>query len=180
VIEAFLDESGTHRGSPILAVGACVGTHDQWAIFLESWNNLEFHAKNPIYDQLKPKLASAIRKSEIHGVVAFLRPEDWQNHTNIQTKSAIGNAYAVCAFACVEGICRNFSEPVSFVIEDGQPNSEWVERVIKSLAEDDQWKHCIGPVALAKKRDFVQLHSSDFLAHSWSTGNPWCGIRFHF
>ncbi len=45
MIEAFVDESGTHRGSPILSVGLFGGTHDNWKIFLDKWGDRYFHAK---------------------------------------------------------------------------------------------------------------------------------------
>jgi hypothetical protein len=54
-------------------------------------------------------------------------------------------------------------------VESGQPNTEWIERVLKALSFTDEFKHSIAAVAVAKKSDFVQLHTADFFAHTWST-----------
>jgi hypothetical protein len=54
-LEAFFDESGTHRGSRILSVGACLGSHEQWQNFLKCWTVANFHSKERRYERLKPK-----------------------------------------------------------------------------------------------------------------------------
>jgi hypothetical protein len=182
VLEAFVDESGTHAGATVLSVGACVAKHNQWARFLEKWGTPSFHAKDPYSDSLKPKLAELMERCSITSVVCFVKPGDYEGHASAQWKGALGNAYAACVFACAGTICKaatSSSQSVSFFVEDGQPNSEWVERVLKSMAHELEWKNCIANITLATKKDFLQLHAADFLSHSWSTGDPiWCKRLF--
>jgi len=44
VIQIFIDESGTHVGSAVVAVGAYAGRLETWPAFVEEWNR----AKHPI------------------------------------------------------------------------------------------------------------------------------------
>lgn len=174
MFEAYFDESGTHDGAPILSVAACVGTQEQWSAFLKLWGNPRFHAKERDSDPLKPKLLDIISKTKLIGMICFVKPAVFENNVSHQWKSALGNAYATCLFACALQICENCPDGVSFVIEDGQPNSEWVLKILRTMSTVTEWEKRITSVALVKKRDFVQLHAADFLAHSWSTSSPMC------
>jgi hypothetical protein len=44
VIRIYIDESGTHDGSPVVAVGAYAGRLETWPAFIKDWNR----AKDPI------------------------------------------------------------------------------------------------------------------------------------
>jgi len=67
LFQAYLDEGGTHSGSPILSVAGYYGIHEQWATFLRQWPHTEFHAKEAKYDYLKPSLADAIDTALLAG-----------------------------------------------------------------------------------------------------------------
>ena len=180
VIETFMDEGGTHAGSPILSVAAYGGTHDQWSHFLSIWNIDGFHAKDNKWDSFKPKLAEAIQESNLEAIVTWVKPKDFKKYAGADLRSNLGNAYALCAFGCAIGIhkyAKGASNlPVSFVIEKGQPNAAYVEAVLKAMGEDDSYE--IASVALAGKSDFRQLVTADFLAHSKSTGNEWFRVLY--
>jgi hypothetical protein len=173
VIEAYIDEGGTHSGSPILSVAAYGGAHEQWVEFLSLWGNQPFHAR--VDHALKPKLFNVIERCQLEAVVAWVDPKDFDKHAALELKRSLGNAYAVCAFACALQLQKlanqNSVGPISFVIEKGQPNGEYIERVLKSVSAEEN--SGIAAVALADKRDFVQLITADFLAHSRSTSNDW-------
>lgn len=175
VIEAYVDESGTHSGSPILSVAAYAGRHEQWTEFLSEWGEQDFHAKENQYDKLKPRLFDVIDLCKLEGIAAWVRPEEFNQHAAPELRSNLGNAYAVCAFSCAIGVCKwareNSIGPVSFVVEKGQPNAEYVERVLKALMDDQHYG--IASVASVGKREFVQLVTADFLAHSRGTSNAW-------
>ena len=168
-LDAFLDESGTHSGAAILSVGACVGTHKQWRSFLKLWKEPHFHSREQSSGPLKPMLLQAITESRLHCFVAFIEPKDYRRDAGVRLKAGLGNAYAACLVSCVVAICRSAKKPVAFAIEDGQPNSEWVRRVVQGMAYMSEWRDCIHAVALIpQKSSFTQLHVADFLAHSWS------------
>jgi hypothetical protein len=172
VLEAFFDESGTHAGAPLLCVGGYFGTHEQWSAFLEKWSILDFHAKNSP-DKDKYKLAEIIEECVLDGVVSFVDPQKYVAETNEYWKTGVGNAFAACALACVLDISKELpTTSVAYVLEEGQPNTEWVARVVSAMANDEHWKPSIASVTVAQKVKFVQLHTADFIVHSWSTNHP--------
>jgi hypothetical protein len=173
LLEAFVDESGTHHGAPILSVGVCVGSHKQWRNFLALWRVADFHAKERSSDSLKPILLQAITKSRVRCFVGFVEPKDYATNAGVRLKAGLGNAYVAGVVSCVAAICRNAKRPISFTIEDGQPNSEWVRKVVQGMAYMPEWRDCIAGVALVPKKNFTQLHVADFLAHAWSTRDIW-------
>lgn len=171
--QAYLDESGTHAGSPLMAVAGYFGTHGQWNTFLDNWKYEHFHARDPRFDKLKPELANAIDASGVEGVEVYLRPQEFIKSASEDMKSNMGNAYAVTSFLCVTGICHlvaaeNEDARISFVLEDGQPNVLWVQRMLLAFMAEFPM---IASVTVTPKKDFPQLHPADFLSHSRSTTN---------
>jgi hypothetical protein len=37
MLGAFFDDSGTHAGSPVVAIGGLLGTEEQWEVFEKRW-----------------------------------------------------------------------------------------------------------------------------------------------
>jgi hypothetical protein len=175
MLEAFVDESGTHKGSSVLTVAAMAGAHWQWNKFLSYWDTRYFHAKEPKCASLKLALFDAIQFAELEGFTAWMKPEVYKDHTTAHFRSVMGNAYALCTFACAIGVCKfardNGLGEVTFVIESGQPNIEWVKEVLEYMKARERFG--ITSVTVAKKKDFVQLCTADFLAHSRSCEPEW-------
>jgi hypothetical protein len=173
-LEAFLDESGTSRCSQLLTVAACIGAHDQWARFLADWREPGFHAHKT--DCLKPHLFKAITECGLEGFAISIRAQDYDRYASHQSRSVLGNAYAVATFSCVDQVCRwsrGQNRKVMFSIESGQPNADWVERVVNNMALDHQWQDQIAGVSLVRKSHCFQLHAADFLANARSAGDEW-------
>jgi len=179
--QAYIDESGTHAGASILAVAAYFGTHGQWEQFLSRWKHDDFHACESRYDKLKSELADAIDASEIEGAEVCIRPHEFQNSASADMKSNMGNAYAVGVFLCVVGICKlvsteNENARIAFVLEDGQPNVLWVQRLLIAFMAEYP---TIASVTVAAKVGTPQFHPPDFLAYSRSTTDvPWMNRLF--
>lgn len=178
MLEAYLDESGTHMGAEMLCVAGYVGSRGEWYKFEKEWQNkLDdheiscFHAKDSKCAPLKLPLASAIERRNLRGIICGVKPITFNNHTSQQFKALIGNAYAACTFACALEICKRAKEmgykSVSFIVEDGQPNSKHVERVLRSMIYYHPVN--IAGVMLAKKDEFLPLQTADFLSHVYST-----------
>ena len=174
VMEAFLDESGTHEGSAIVCVSAWVGARYQWKKFLSYWDGKYFHAKERKCNPLRQALFEAINFGELEGFTAWMHPQDY-SYANDHMKSGLGNPYSLCTFACAMGVskfCRtNDLGKVAFVVEDGQPNIEFVRSTLEYMMTKDRLG--IASVAVAKKKDFVQLCTADFLAYSRSSDPEW-------
>jgi len=175
VMEAFVDESGTHRGAPIISVAAWAGAHWQWQKFLSHWDDKHFHAKEPKCAPLKHGLLQAIEFGELEGFTTWMQPDHYDANTANQFRSVMGNAYAICAYACALGVCKFAHNhklgKVAFVIEAGQPNVAFVRQTLEHMMVKEHFG--IASVAIAPKEEFVQLCTADFLAHSRTSDEKW-------
>ena len=172
VLTAFLDESGTHAGCPVVTVAGFYGNKKQWKKFRAMWglHSVGFHAKDSEAEY--PHLVSAIEASEINGIFITLGKETYRQHSTPQMLSRAGNEYSMCAFQCVLSICREVNRPTAFVLERGQPNFEFVLKTLLYLF--DSGETCICAVTPAKKEEFIELHPADFVSHLASTNDkPW-------
>jgi hypothetical protein len=180
VLEAYLDEAGTHDGAPTLCVAAYVGNRRQWRIYEKTWASPIkdsgincFHAENSSCDKLRIPLAAAIDKGKMWGVIYSVKPEIFKAHAPAELKREMGNAYAVCAIYCAMVIFRIACElklgPVSFVYEAGQPNDELVVRSIKTLGMHKDPNMPVAGVTLGTKEEHHPLAAADFLAHVCGT-----------
>jgi hypothetical protein len=168
VLTAFLDESGTDNKSECLAVAGFYGNSGQWKIFRDLWqpSSKAFHALNS--DSLFPTLCEVIEASEIHGDFVTIWKAQYEALATEHMKSFIGNTYAVCAFLCAMQICEEVGNaPTSFVYEQGQPNLEFVKRVLDAMRISGDYG--VASVTGAKKEDFIELHAADFVSHCAST-----------
>ncbi|MGA2516754.1 MAG: hypothetical protein ABSG44_09400 [Thermodesulfobacteriota bacterium] len=181
-IEAYLDESGTHQGANVLCVGGYVGERDEWLSFVGEWqvrlNDARiscFHARKRECDPLRPYLMNAIDKRDFRGIVVSVNPIDFKSNTTEQFKGQIGNAYATCTFLCAQEICKwaqeNKWKPVSFVIEDGQPNTEYIERTLLAFMREAPDSFIAG-VTRGKKAQYIPLQPADFLSHVYCDNDP--------
>lgn len=183
VLEIYLDESGTHRGANLLCVAGYVGNRKEWYSFEKEWGERLggfdvscFHAKNPNCKFLKGHLTSAIETRNLTGFACAVRPEIFNLHASAHFKSKLGNAYSACTISITKEIFKwtrkNKLGPISFFIEDGQPNAKFVERTLKLLLNDRDFP--VAGVMLGRKDEFMPLQTADFLAHSYGVKDqPW-------
>ncbi len=180
VLEAYLDESGTHDGAPILCVAGYVGKREQWLAYEKEWlpefknSGLScFHAVDSKCDRLRLPLAAAIDKGKFFGVIYSVKPTAFNSLAPDKLKREMGNAYAVCAVYCAFVIFRIAHElklgPISFVYEAGQPNDELVLRSIKTLQMHKDPKMPVAGVTLGTKEEHHPLAAADFLSHVCGT-----------
>jgi hypothetical protein len=168
VLHAFLDESGTHADAIVVSVAGFYGSGNQWRTFRKLWKPLSrgFHAKrsSPLFS----KLCGVIERSKVNGLLITINKETYQNCASAHMKSSLGNAYAICALLCASSICKQVgNRRVSFVLEQGQPNLPFVKRMLEGLMEIGDLR--IAAVDTARKADFIELHTADFLSHVAST-----------
>jgi hypothetical protein len=165
MFQAFLDESGTHPEAPVLSVGGFYGNSEQWQTFRQLWvpRSRRFHAKDST--SLFPDLCSAIEKSKVSGVLLTIGKRTYKTYANDHLKTALGNPYSICAFLCAITICERLnSQPVSIILEEGQPNLSFVKATLEGMmSHKSEWS--IAAVEIAKKSDFIELHTADFLSH---------------
>lgn len=183
MIEAYIDESGTHYEAPFMTVAAYFAPHSSWSAFNQDWeailkaHNIEcFHAKDPGCDALRPVLAKIIEDRRLKGVITFVSRQVYAQHASAQIRSRLGSAYAACVSQCVFKTCRLAKiyypgKPVAFFIEAGQPKTEHIEEGLKLMIGKDLDRELapVGGVALVRKKDFIPLQAADFLSHVYST-----------
>lgn len=167
VLTAFLDESGTDEKLPCVTVAGFYGDKDRWKEFRRIWNPSSggFHALNS--NDRFPLLCEAIEASQVHGIFVTLWKGDYKLVATEHMKSFMGNPYALCSFICAMQICEQVNAPTSFVFERGQPNFEFVERILTSMM--DSGEYCIASVTGAMKADFIELHPADMVSHCGSS-----------
>lgn len=178
-MHAFIDESGTNPETPVLSVAGCYGTKDQWEAFRKIWepHSSEFHAKNS--SRLFPQLCDAIESCGINGMLLTVSKRTYKESANAHLKTAIGNAYSVCALLCALMIGDAvYGQPVSFVLEQGQPNLGFVKNILEAMM--DAGEPYIAAIVSARKDEFIELHTADFVSHLSSTNDrPWMQRLFN-
>lgn len=170
MLTAFLDESGTDDSGVCVTVAGFYGDTGQWAIFRDLWtpHARRFHACNS--SSRFSMLCEAVEASKICGVFITIWKAKYKELATEHMKSFIGNPYAVCALLCAMQICEEVKNaPISLVYEHGQPNFEFVKRILDAM--NDCGDFSITSVTGAKKTDFIELHAADFASHCASTND---------
>jgi hypothetical protein len=167
VLTAFLDESGTDDKLPVVTVAGFYGNKTQWKRFRRAWKprSAGFHALNS--SDRFPVLCDAIEAGKIKGIFITLGKDVYKRVATEHMKSFMGNPYALCSFICAMQICQEVNSPTSFVFEQGQPNLDFVKRILDDMM--DSGEYCIASVTGAKKADFIELHPADLISHCGST-----------
>lgn len=187
MIKAYLDEGGTHRGSPILCVAGFSGTPNEWKLFEKDWQPhlngagiSDFHAVNPACDKLRSALLRAISDNNLRGILVSIEPEIYKRHAGEQYKTVLGNPYAVCAVQCAMDICMHAQEnnlgPVSLFYEMGQPNTDHVYKILTVLSEESP-ELGLQEISFIKKDVSIAMHTADFLSHVAASMNDYYWIE---
>lgn len=177
MIEAYLDESGTHTGSPLVVVAGWVGSREAWKSFIEEWNiHLTnagiscFHATNPECESLKGLLTLTILKTDLYGVAWSVNPVDFKKNVSDKFMSRFGNAYSTCAFLCaglISGLAkRDGYGHVALVYEAGQPNADFIHKTITAMITEPE-DHRLDSITFMNKKSpgAIPLQAADFLSH---------------
>ncbi|MGD0870666.1 MAG: DUF3800 domain-containing protein [Bryobacteraceae bacterium] len=145
MVEAYFDESGTHRGSPVTCVAGylfesdqCLRLNDEWKKALDDFGITHFHMTDCAgggglfrgrsvveRDDLARKLIGIIKRRARIGVVASVRPED---HASFATAQMIeqGGSYILCLLWCIAGVAawvhkHSYSGTIAYFFEAGHP-----------------------------------------------------------
>jgi hypothetical protein len=191
VIEGFFDESGTHKGAPLVVVAGFVGDRKVWKSFTKEWRKClkdagirYFHAKDPKCEPLKAPLAKAILRRNLFGIVCAVTPDDFRNNAGDAIKSVLGNAYSTSAFVCAEETKR-FShkryglDSLAIVYEAGQPNTDLINETYEAIITENP-DYGISSVSIMTKEQSVPVQTADFLSHVVGTHeNRWYDLFWH-
>lgn len=189
VFKVFLDESGTHDDSTVIAVGAYIGRPQTWRDWTKAWNK----AKKPIKvmhaadcqnfknefegwdaerrDAFVRPLLPVIPAHNLIGVVIGIRLEDFQaalaNRPDLM--EVFGSPYGACVQWTMTRVMEILAEGgkperIAFVHEVNQYKGEAM-KAFEWVKEHHN--PLVSPVSLAfgSKEDFVPLQSADILAY---------------
>ena len=142
MLTAFLDESGTHEGSPVMCVGGFLFNKEQILLLDQEWletlkwagincfHAREYHQRITLIgdekeDQLYRKLIALVRKYARGGAIAF--GGDERQFDQCRTALSWGySQYVTCAYACIQVLLETARKvddgKVDFMIESGHKN----------------------------------------------------------
>lgn len=181
VIEAYLDESGTHEGASLVVVAGWVGDRKAWKSFTKEWRGVlqragveYFHANDPKCERLKPLLVRAILKRHLLGVAWSVNRLDFKEIASNKFMSRFGNAYSTCAYLCVgliNGLAKKDGWPsVALVFEAGQPSADFIYKTVNAMIGEPE-DHRLHSITFLNKKapGAIPLQAADFLSHVIAT-----------
>jgi hypothetical protein len=158
MLSAYLDESGTHDGSPVMCVAGllydregAVGLDSAWKEALEQAKVCYFHAKEFAHfqgefrgwekeprDQLHRKLVGIVREFARGGAAAFITSEkEFNEHRKAQSWQY--GQYTTCAYSCVRMLLNTAGQLddglVDFTIESGHKDMRKLDAFLGKLKE---------------------------------------------
>src|ERR1039458_602548 len=143
MVQAYFDESGTHRGSSVTCVAGylfdsdqCLRLNDEWKSALDDFGIAHFHMADCAgggglfrgrsvveRDDLARKLIGIIKRRALIGVVASVRPEDHAKMATAQMAEQ-GGSYILCLLWCIAGVAawvhkHSYSGSIAYFFEAG-------------------------------------------------------------
>lgn len=185
----YMDESGTHDGSPVVTVAAYIGRPKAWKAFTKEWNREKkpikvFHSvdcaslrnefegwgeqqRNEYCANLLPVLA----RNQIYGLsMSFPLPElERELSAHSGAKETFGNPYVACFRITARMIVcfleyLGSNERLAFIHEDNDYTGEAEDAF--NFVKKTRDRH-YGPMSLTfgGKSDYVPLQAADVLAY---------------
>jgi hypothetical protein len=189
VFRAFLDESGTHAGSPVITVAEYVARPTVWRRFVPKWQRTlrpikVFHSTDcngfrrewegwtrPDRDAHVAKLLPLLRNIEGVGLVIgmVLRDVEEAFSTRPYLRPYLGNPYEAClqwwlTILLQEMQKRGTREPVAVVHEENQYGGE-AHRAFNWVKENNDPYGQLISFSFGAKYKFVPLQAADILAY---------------
>ncbi|MBB5987366.1 DUF3800 domain-containing protein [Sphingobium lignivorans] len=178
---AYIDESGVHEGSPVVAVGGYLIRKSEvrkmergWERVLRKYGLPHFHMVdcahgNPPFDQLsrdrrveaESAFIELIKAHTTLGLVAIADPRRFAGRTDIS------DPYSFCLSACSMGLAAWLSDKrpssIAFFFEAGHRNGAIAEREIIRWAHNEADKEYYSSHAFVKKGEVHLLEAADLL-----------------
>lgn len=196
MVEVYLDESGTHKGAPILCVGGYLFERDRakefdaaWRIMLQELEVPFFHmsaceADESPFDKTPSEIRQAMVNRAIgiiqnymtYGIVVAAVEEKFDSIVPVHP--LVGNAYSVLANQVLSAVKvwadRNqYDGPISYFFESGHAHQEEANRImnLSALNEQLQKESRYTGHAFRKKQESPALQAADLLV--WHYCNDW-------
>jgi hypothetical protein len=166
MLEAYLDESGSHGSAPVLLVAGYVAEAESWRNFSTSWgaslaqygvqhfhmkeikngrSRLFRHLSEEKRRELLELLVRHVKKHALMGSVVYMRPSEWVQATDQKLRNSYGSAYGMCINLILRQLDNTLINPLQFpevvnvFIESGHKNE------VDGLRQLKEWKELTDP-----------------------------------
>jgi hypothetical protein len=195
VLDAYLDESGTHGGSLLTCSAGYVFTHEGCAQFGKEWNAYldakrldTFHATDlythPDAVDMFSKLRELTKRTSEQGFVRFILSNEVDSlKGRPELRKYIGSAYSLLTISCMRQMAdyaKSRGDTIWYFIESGDSNEKELRTFLRLIQDSDDLKeqfafhdaNVIPKINKAKDTpDGVQLQAADLAA--WSLGRAY-------
>jgi hypothetical protein len=202
MLGAFFDDSGTHAGSPVVAMGGLLGTDPQWDYFAENWTALlkapypdkpplsHFHlthCRNGLGEFAGYSLAERDRlnylfrriflDSDFVTLAAAVDNQAWHELVVGELAEQLGNPLEFCFFKCVESVMntirlRHPGEPVLFFFDEGTVDR--IGPMASLIRSQKQIYPEIERIIFAPVKKVIALQGADMIAYeTYLYGYEW-------
>ncbi|MBT3996032.1 MAG: DUF3800 domain-containing protein [Chloroflexi bacterium] len=190
--KAFFDESGTHVGAEVIAVGGFLADAESWKTFCDEWqtaldyNGLDyFHMTD--YENIQGpylswtdkqgrdcinQLLDIIHRYVIQSVGIIIPLRSFDQIMSDRAKSICGDAYGLAAIQCWANLASTARHPkinaaFEIVMEDGAKGKGALIDVVRAASGDTEWfeNNRIKSLSFEDKREFPPLQAADILAY---------------
>jgi hypothetical protein len=193
VITAYFDDSGTHQGSPVVAVGGLIGSEDQWAEFDERWKKLlaeplpgkpslkQFHSTEcrgnhgPFgnynvaeRDRITYLFRQIILETGLFSVASIIDQIAWNELVVGPIRMIIGEADVFCSSKCIDCAIRiarlAYPGQKLAVVFDRGFQSDMLTRVAGLYEKRKDDYPEVSAIGFAKVADMCGLQGADMIA----------------
>lgn len=194
--EVYIDESGSHAGSPVLclagyifASGRANEFSQRWAKALDSYRLPFFHMVDCAhgaapFDGLSPEQRIAVEKEMIalireyseYGFAVSVYERDYDSVIPPGLKAHTGSAYSFCVRQCLTLVkdwlnSSDFKGDVAYYFEAGHARQCEALSILNDIFNErilvNHYQHAAH--VFADKRKFLPLQAADLLAWQWHT-----------
>lgn len=194
VLEAYLDESGSHDASKVFALGGYLAPPDEWEIFDGHWRSTlkragikVFHMRDYVACRrefegwgdtsrinLLKELAEVIHRRDIWGVHYAINLEAYEKVAPnwARQKARAISPYLICMQFCIREITKELekrgkpAEQIAFVFDQ---HGEWASRIVGCYLEVQrrvpEHSKVMGPISFGTRTDNCRLQAADLLAY---------------
>jgi len=191
--EAYFDESGTHKGSPIMVVGGAMARHSSWVAICAKWESVlkkyniqYFHATdvNNRRRQFKEwddkrsvafytKLLKILQEETLLTIGIAIELSTYEKVLS-EFRGMTISPYQFCLKGCAYTVSsiathKKYMQPVSVVFEKGQKRNPRNLIDINWLCENenDKGKSKINKISFADKKEATPLQVADLLSYEF-------------
>lgn len=185
---AFLDESGIHANSRVLAVGGWVATPEEWNRLTKQWKNVlrdhrvqafhfaacengwgEFRGWSPsLKGRLITKAIGAINRRDLRGFCAAIVMPEYK-----ETVAGSGSSleekerpYLVCLQYCVEMISKRVPGNVRYILDRQEEFDSYAIRAFGDIKRSHpDWAEKMLDITYAPKTKAIPLQAADLLVY---------------